>query len=375
MPQEPSTEEACVKREVHRRDVPPSERLIEEFAEGLSEKRQASGNPSFRAMSKRSGCISHTTLHEATRGYRFPSLETTQQFLAALGQNPDSLNDRWHEVRARLDAEQENSTTGQTRSDRPVAEPTALLDRPERPFEGPDEVSTAGRNTSSRAGDTPDTERQQTTRTSSSVDSDHSPKRAGAIRNRWLAAAVALVLIATTAAVTTLVDHHNAPDASGDTAASPSNAPSIVPDWPGGPVVKRAGSQCPMNDERRKNPAIHRGDSSAFEKDLNYPDCAVPVNPGEVFVKKFRIRNSGSVTWENRRITRIDLPLEESSCRSEISTPIPTVRPGESTDISVTMTAPTSKDLCRAEWMMEEDGKWTFPGQMTYKVQEPVKKS
>src|SRR4051812_14837695 len=51
------------------------------FAEQLRSLRNAVGNPSFRKMAGRSGRISHTTLHEAAAGTRFPSWETTREFV------------------------------------------------------------------------------------------------------------------------------------------------------------------------------------------------------------------------------------------------------------------------------------------------------
>src|SRR3954466_2193418 len=55
----------------------------ERFAEQLRTLRTAVGDPSFRKMAGRSGRISHTTLHEAAAGTRFPSWETTREFVRA----------------------------------------------------------------------------------------------------------------------------------------------------------------------------------------------------------------------------------------------------------------------------------------------------
>jgi hypothetical protein len=55
----------------------------ERFAEQLRELRTSVGNPSFRKMAGQSGRISHTTLHEAAAGTRFPSWETTREFVRA----------------------------------------------------------------------------------------------------------------------------------------------------------------------------------------------------------------------------------------------------------------------------------------------------
>ena len=52
---------------------------VEAFAAVLSGLRESAGTPSFRVMAGRSRVISHTTLHEAVKGYRLPSWGTTAQ--------------------------------------------------------------------------------------------------------------------------------------------------------------------------------------------------------------------------------------------------------------------------------------------------------
>ncbi|RJQ83215.1 hypothetical protein D5S19_20095, partial [Amycolatopsis panacis] len=49
------------------------------LAAELAALRARAGNPSFRKMAGRSGRISHTTLHEAVGGSRFPSWDTTRE--------------------------------------------------------------------------------------------------------------------------------------------------------------------------------------------------------------------------------------------------------------------------------------------------------
>ncbi|GAA0935879.1 NBR1-Ig-like domain-containing protein [Nonomuraea longicatena] len=68
---------------------------IEDFAATLRKLRDEAGNPSFREMSGRSKAISHTTLHEAAKGNRLPSWETTVEFLKACGADPAAYRERW----------------------------------------------------------------------------------------------------------------------------------------------------------------------------------------------------------------------------------------------------------------------------------------
>src|SRR5512133_806115 len=68
------------------------------FAEQLRTLRTAVGNPSFRNMAGRSGRISHTTLHEAAAGTRFPSWETTREFVRACEADEIQWRRRWEDA-------------------------------------------------------------------------------------------------------------------------------------------------------------------------------------------------------------------------------------------------------------------------------------
>src|SRR3954470_14901523 len=75
--------------------MPARADTIDDFAAALRELRKSVGNPPFREMSGRSGAISHTTLHEATKGNRLPSWETTVEFVKACGADPAAYRERW----------------------------------------------------------------------------------------------------------------------------------------------------------------------------------------------------------------------------------------------------------------------------------------
>ncbi|CRK61701.1 hypothetical protein [Alloactinosynnema sp. L-07] len=76
--------------------------LISGFAGGLRELREAVGTPSFRRMAGVSGVISHTTLHEAASGNRFPSWETTREFVKVCGGDERDWRARWMAVKDEL---------------------------------------------------------------------------------------------------------------------------------------------------------------------------------------------------------------------------------------------------------------------------------
>ncbi|BEL10453.1 hypothetical protein Q0Z83_086440 [Actinoplanes sichuanensis] len=71
------------------------------FAEQLRELRAGVGNPSFRTMAGRSGRISHTTLHEAAAGTRFPSWETTREFVRACEADETRWRQLWDDAQQR----------------------------------------------------------------------------------------------------------------------------------------------------------------------------------------------------------------------------------------------------------------------------------
>src|SRR3954452_20176024 len=68
------------------------------FAEQLRKLRAAVGSPSFRKMAGLSGRISHTTLHEAAAGTRFPSWETTREFVRACAADEAEWRRRWEDA-------------------------------------------------------------------------------------------------------------------------------------------------------------------------------------------------------------------------------------------------------------------------------------
>ncbi|MFB4305540.1 NBR1-Ig-like domain-containing protein [Actinomadura sp. GTD37] len=78
----------------------------EQFAGELRRLRAAAGNPSFRAMAGKAGTVSHTTLHEAAKGVRFPSWLTTRAFVEVCGGDVDEWRARWYEASGAGEAEQ-----------------------------------------------------------------------------------------------------------------------------------------------------------------------------------------------------------------------------------------------------------------------------
>lgn len=100
------------------------------------------------------------------------------------------------------------------------------------------------------------------------------------------------------------------------------------------------------------------GDDSAFEGDLTYLDGS-EVPAGETFLKKWRLRNTGTVRWENRFLTRVNTTL----CKAPEMVRIPATDPGETVDIEVKVTAADRSTRCKIDWKMTDaDKNPFFPG-------------
>jgi hypothetical protein len=102
-------------------------------------------------------------------------------------------------------------------------------------------------------------------------------------------------------------------------------------------------------------------DDSEFVSDVTVPDGS-SFEPGTVFRKTWRIRNSGTCTWDagyrfmflsgDRMSGPRSMPLG-SLDRNPQSTPLfPIVRPGEEIELSVTLIAPFEEGTSLGEWQL-----------------------
>lgn len=96
--------------------------------------------------------------------------------------------------------------------------------------------------------------------------------------------------------------------------------------------------------------------AAAAMLDVTYPDDS-RLLPGQVFTKIWRLVNRGSCTW-NRDYQVVWFSGDRLS--SAVQQPLPgTVRPGESVDIAVDMTAPQEPGLYTSFWMLRNpQGQW-----------------
>lgn len=76
------------------------------------------------------------------------------------------------------------------------------------------------------------------------------------------------------------------------------------------------------------------GDVSQWVDDVTVPDGTL-MAPGERFVKVWRLRNAGTVAWEDRYLKRLGSLGSAGQVSTPALSPIPHTEPGETVDIAV----------------------------------------
>lgn len=103
------------------------------------------------------------------------------------------------------------------------------------------------------------------------------------------------------------------------------------------------------------------GDRVEFIQDVTVPDGTVML-PGQSFVKTWRIRNSGSVAWVDRRLARIGPPVAAGLPSSPPSVPIPDTLPGAEVDVSVPLRAQHLSGTSQIMWKtIDVSGRFFYP--------------
>jgi transcriptional regulator with XRE-family HTH domain len=102
------------------------------------------------------------------------------------------------------------------------------------------------------------------------------------------------------------------------------------------------------------------GDASAFVSEEPPDGSTVPC--GARFIKRWTIRNSGSVPWAGRRLQRIGPTLGPWTLGSERHAPVPDTVPGKTVTLSVELKAPQMETAAYAQWkMVDKDDLLYFP--------------
>ncbi|MEU5673444.1 NBR1-Ig-like domain-containing protein [Micromonospora sp. NPDC047762] len=309
----------------------------ERFAEQLRTLRTSVGDPSFRKMAGRSGRISHTTLHEAAAGTRFPSWETVREFVRACEADEAQWRRRWE------DAQRPASVHGSDDGDATPAStgsPTGL-DTP---------ITTGGMRSDTGTG-APETtrpvasvvpvpsERQNPLRGTDYPPTDQDVARGRRQRLPWLAAAAVVLVVAMVAVLGVVVRGRSSRDAPGTVAASstPTVSPSAFSD------------------------SLIPGDSSKFIADVTIPD-GTRVRVNSQFVKVWALKNVGKVAWHNRFLARTNPTADADGCQVPDRVAIGDTPPDEQVMISVEVTAPSRPGKCWVSWkMVDENGQEYFP--------------
>lgn len=272
--------------------MPDSNADLTEFAAALRTLRESAGKPSFRDMAKRSGCISHTTLHEAAKGRRMPSWQTTLEYVRACGGDPQLWQAEWEKASGdRVGGDVEQAPTDQ------VAEPS----------------SGHGQTPSDNGSDTPDNE-------SDSAVPRKSRPGLGVWPRRLVAAAVGLLLVGGGVVLGRMTVR-----AADSTASNEGSASAAAPE-----------------------------DLVAGVEDLTIPD-GTSIPRGSTFVKSWRITNGGSIVWHERYLARVTPQgAVGAACVTPDKVEIGDTHPGEAATVTITVVAPAEPGECKVDWKITD---------------------
>ncbi|MFK4036037.1 NBR1-Ig-like domain-containing protein [Nonomuraea wenchangensis] len=358
---------------------------IEGFAATLRELRNAVGNPPYREMSGRSGAISHTTLHEATKGNRLPSWETTVEFVKACDADPAAYRDRWEQANrvvrsasagepaARADSLTEQPSAGlAVAAADPGAQRLALASQAPPSLNDAPPLSPGDVAPPSSSGDVapPPSFTEDTRPPASAGDAPPPPAppsagdvppppsapppgkgRSRPARVAALAAAV-LVVAGAVAVVVTVLNSGAATD-----------DPGPAPTGPGSSAAALSPADCPVRSTNPPwAPPLHPGDAAVFIEDVTLPDCA-RVDAGKTVTKVWRLKNAGTVPWTGYSLRRLDFAQQADQCQTISDVPIKDTPPGATVDVETVVTTPRKPGLCYVRFkMVDASGAILFPG-------------
>ncbi|MEU4531246.1 NBR1-Ig-like domain-containing protein [Micromonospora ureilytica] len=311
----------------------------ERFAEQLRTLRTAAGDPSFRKMAGRSGRISHTTLHEAAAGTRFPSWETVREFVRACEADEMQWRRRWEEAhRPGTVHGTGNDDAAPVSTGAPTGTETLTTTVGSKPDTETDAPAAHGPVVSGVPATSPGEPGTLRATVYPLADEEVSARRR---RVPWLAAAGVVLVVAMVAVLGVIVRERSSRDDSGAVAAS--SAPSASP------------SASAFSD------SLIAGDSSKFISDVTIPD-GTRVRVNSQFVKVWALKNVGKVAWHNRFLARTNPAADADGCQVPDRVAIGDTPPDEQVMISVEVTAPSRPGKCWVSWkMVDENGQEYFP--------------
>lgn len=102
------------------------------------------------------------------------------------------------------------------------------------------------------------------------------------------------------------------------------------------------------------------GDNTKFIRDVTFPDHS-RVKPGQHFIKKWEIKNTGTAPWVGRLL--IPSGPATGACTYPTMVSIPATNPGHAVVISVPVVAAATQGVCYVTWKMATSSdKLYFPG-------------
>lgn len=115
-------------------------------------------------------------------------------------------------------------------------------------------------------------------------------------------------------------------------------------------ATQPAASPTPPNPPVSVQTAQDSGciDRATFERDVTIPDDTV-FQPGETFIKTWRLYNSGTCAWEEGY--SIDFAYGDAM-QAPLSSPLPATQPGASVEVSLDMTAPGTAGQHAGNWQL-----------------------
>lgn len=136
--------------------------------------------------------------------------------------------------------------------------------------------------------------------------------------------------------------------------------PTITPGPPGATATLENSITPTSEVEATLTPSATQGvcDQAEFEKDVNYPDNST-LSPGEEFTKTWRLRNSGTCTWNSNYAIVFDRGDSLGAPASSTLTTT-TVAPGETVDVSVVLKAPESSGTYQGYWKLRNQAGQKF---------------
>ncbi|MFK7800306.1 MAG: NBR1-Ig-like domain-containing protein [Anaerolineae bacterium] len=114
-------------------------------------------------------------------------------------------------------------------------------------------------------------------------------------------------------------------------------------------------------------------DDGNYVADVTIPDGTV-IQQGESFLKTWRIKNTGTTTWQNYTLEYSGDPFSrDSRMGAPMAVSVPFTRPGQEVNVSVTLKAPDSLGTHRSTWRLRKRDGGLFGEQLYGEIKVSAK--